>query len=358
MSPSASGSSSVRAYSDRWSGPSARAASSVAAQRRTDWPGRRTAGRARPSRCPRPARLATAVATSAGRCRRPSAAQLAGSNALRPERDPRDARRAERARRRRARRARGWPRASPRRPSASPKRSRIAVEDRARWPRAGAATACRRRGRRCRAAASAARRERRSSSASARELELGSRAATNAAMRLRGPRAAAPANDDEVAVRAERDAERDVEVQRDRRRGPPARRRRARPPVPASTAVPIPRRRRLRQPSGGRRRRRSTSSTSRPRGSGWPAWPVRQEDREPGDRVAEERRADAAGETVRQPPTSPMPMRARACTVPARRPEARRQRVADRLDDVRERRIEAGRGAGGRTARRGRRPRR
>ena len=53
------------------------------------------------------------------------------------------------------------------------------------------------------------------SSASARRAISDRRAARNAAIRFVGPARLGPGDDDEVAVRAERDAERDVDVQRD-----------------------------------------------------------------------------------------------------------------------------------------------
>ena len=139
-------------------------------------------------------------------------AELARVHRLRPERDPRDAGIAPRTSRRRARRDRGWPRASPRlRRSArtAPGSARGA----ARWRQVGAGTVCHRRSRRFPAAA--ATRERRKPGRAELQLRLeGGQERGNSVARPAGCR---PGVDDEVAVRAERDAERDVDVQRDRR---------------------------------------------------------------------------------------------------------------------------------------------
>ena len=103
---------------------------------------------------------------------------------------------------------------------------------------------------------------------------------------------------------------------------------------------------RTRQPSGVRRRR-STSSSSVPFACGMAGVARGQEDRDPGDRVAQERRADAAGDPVSQPPARPI-----ASTSTSMyhgrpgRPEPRRQRVHERLDEVREVRLESGGRAG------------
>ena len=86
-----SASSSVSAYSERWSGSSARAASSVAAHDRTVWPGASYRRSTFTEAIPAARASLTAAATSSGECRRPSARSSAAVEALRPERDPRDA---------------------------------------------------------------------------------------------------------------------------------------------------------------------------------------------------------------------------------------------------------------------------
>ena len=101
-------------------------------------------------------------------------------------------------------------------------------------------------------------------------------------------------DDDEVAVRAERDAERDVDVQRDGRR-----RRRAAANLAHRSREVDSREPMTRQPSGGRRRC-SISSTSRAARHRLADVPGAQEDREARDGVAQEGRRDAAGDR-RQP---------------------------------------------------------
>ena len=94
---------------------------------------------------------------------------------------------------------------------------------------------------------------------------------------VRRPARLATGNDHEVAVRAVRDAERDVDVERDRRRWRRAGAWRAasaaRRGLDRDVNGPAPLRSTARQPSGVRRRF-STSSTSVPFAGGWPAWPV------------------------------------------------------------------------------------
>ena len=146
-----------------------------------------------------------------------------------------------------------------------------------------------------------------------------------------------PGIDDEVAVRAERHAERDVDVQRDRRQHRRCRRQHGRRwrhrSGGAGSREPT-----IRQPRGGRRRA-SISSTSRPRGSGWPVWPVQRNTANRVIGIPEEGRGDPAGHG-RQPATDEpdADRQHEQVAVPARRAEAGRERVEDRLDDVRERR--------------------
>ena len=144
------------------------------------------------------------------------------------------------------------------------------------------------------------------SSASARRPSSASSAASEPVeRRLRGPRAAAPAYDHEVAVRADRDAERDVDVERggwSRRRDPggatssPAIGLRRSPPLPRADDPPAVRRAAAAfdvlplAPA-----ERDLAGVARA-----------QEDREPGDRVAQERGPDATGPCVSQPPVSPI----------------------------------------------------
>ena len=167
------------------------------------------------------------------------------------------------------------------------------------------------------------------------------RAGRKASIRAVGPRAAAPAYDDEVAVRAERDAERDVDVERDRRPG--GRRVGARRCPGRGHGISAPGTPMTRQPSGTRRRF-SISSTSRPRRLRLTGVAGAQEDREAGDRMAQEGGGDPAG-----PDRQPAADQAHAesqdqqVAVAAGRPEPGRQRVQERLDQVRDRRLEAGR---------------
>ena len=97
-----------------------------------------------------------------------------------------------------------------------------------------------------------------------------------------------------------------------------------------------------RQPSGGRRFF-SISSSSRPRGRNWPAWPVV---RKTAKRVIEWPRNAAAMPpvtAVTQPPARPTSHRHdEHVAVPAGRPQPRRERVEQRLDHVRDGRVQAG----------------
>ena len=296
VSPSASGSSSVSAYAETWSGASAerrverrRPGASASA------PGRRTAGRATRSRCPPPRASATAAATSAGRCRRPSRRSSPSSNDCAPSEI-------------RVTPASTSARASPRSsgpgfasivtsaPSAIPNRVAHAIED-GRDRRAG--------------------QQRRRPAAEVQRLEGGRRGdptpneASAASARSpisveqraderprRGPAARAPPPPHRRRSRSTGTAR--------RRTG---RGRRARPAAAGDERHPGPRRR----PPGywSRDGPRRSPSTRQPSGVACrrcdlfllgalrlrqPGVPGREEDRDPGDRVAEERRADAAGD--------------------------------------------------------------
>ena len=203
-------------------------------------------------------------------------------------------------------------------PSAMPHRVADEREDRGdglRGQQRGRAAA---RGRRSRAAGAprtpAARRRRRR--ASARRPSSVSSASTNASTRARGPARRRTRVDDEVAVRAQRDAERDVDVERDGR---------------------------TRDRFRGARRRRDLDRDGLPRAEDPPALgrPVaaldllvlgalrlrdagvarREEDRDAGDRVADERRPDAARDH-RQPAAGEADRdhRPPACTTAGRAP--------------------------------------
>ena len=204
---------------------------------------------------------------------------------------------------------------------------------------------------RCRAAA-AQRRRRPEFAGRARRREARSRsrgAARSAADPV--PRSARGGTgvDDEVAVRADRDAERDVDVERD---GRPRRRRPGAGVAGRGNAGDLRRHHRsrgadsrgpmTRQPSGGRRRL-SISSSSRPRGRNWPAWPVH---RKTAKRVtAWPRNAAAMPPVTAGDPAAGEPDEERHhqhVAVPPRRPEPRRERVEERLDRVRRARVDVG----------------
>ena len=301
------------------------------------------------------ARLGDRVAaTSRGRCRRPSRRSSPSSNDCAPSET-------------RVTPASTSARASPR--SSGPGFASIvtsapvgqaealahALEDRGDRRRPAAASACRRRGRRV---SSGGRRGPERGVGSVRpQVDLGQQRADERLDARPRPARRGPRVHDEVAVRAQRDAERDVDVERDRRprrRSRPGPRRRppgywSRDASPESST---------RQPLGVACRR-ATSSPSVPLAFGMPGVAGREEDRDPRDRVAEERRADAArdpgqpaaGEADRERGAQHVPR-------PPRRPEPRRQRVDERLDEVREVRLEPGGRAGSRTAAPGTPPRR
>ena len=115
--------------------------------------------------------------------------------------------------------------------------------------------------------------------------------------------------DHEVAVRAERDAERDVDVERDRRRAAAGAIRPARGRAPcrrSSRRVVASRPGADDAPALGRAGGAARCPRPRGRAARLAGVAGREEDREAGDRVAEERRPDAAGDDVSQPPTRPM----------------------------------------------------
>ena len=111
VSPSASGSSRVSAYSERWSGASSSAASSVVIQPATLWSGTSYRRSRLTERMPAVAGLGHRVADVPRLVAATDPAELAVIQRLRPERQPRDPGRGPRRPRRRARPVRDWPRA-------------------------------------------------------------------------------------------------------------------------------------------------------------------------------------------------------------------------------------------------------
>ena len=355
VSPSASGSSSVSAYSDRWSGSERqRGVEGRHPVRERSGPGTSYSRSSVTDAMPPARAAATASATCIGAMPPARAAGAPVVEALRAEGDPRDARVA-RAPRVAALVGPGLASSVTSAPAREAEALADAREDRGRCVAAAAATACRRRGRRSRAAGAA---RPPNAGVAARRPAGRSRVgapSTNAAMRARGPRAAAPGVHDEVAVRAERDAERTWSRAR-----PVARRATgaAASAVGASAIAGDPMTGR-RAVLPARRRVAPSSSTSRPARRGWPAWPVA---RKIANRVTAWPRNAAPMPPV-MPSASRRRGRWRATSTQHVAVRARARRAAWRahrrgLDDVREVRLDAGRDQERRGAAAERRPRR
>ena len=205
---------------------------------------------------------------------------------------------------------------APARSRSAARRGRAAARPR----RTAAATVSRRRGRRWPGAARAGR---------APDPASWSRLAGRAPQRVdkcvdpdRGPRAALRV-DDEVAVRTDAEAERDVDVERDRR---PARHRVS--PRPRRPVIPVPARRsrsRHRRLPAGRRQHVSVlaSRLLQPARRAWPAWPVARKIAKRVIGVAHIAAPMPPVATTSQPPTRPIPSESSSM-----RPAAARRRRA------------------------------
>ena len=226
--------------------------------------GRRTAGRATPTRCPASRASATAASTSRGRCRRPSRRSSPSSNDCAPS-DTRVTPASTSARASPRSSGPGFASIVTSASAASPNRvrtrSRMAATDDERQQRRGAAAEVQRVERR-------PPRPERSVGSIRPQVDLRQQRADESLDAGPGSARRGPRVHDEVAVRAQRDAERHVDVERDRRprdddtpvrgdgrratgRGTP-RRSRARASPSASPAAVRPPRSRCPWPSAGR----------------------------------------------------------------------------------------------------------